>query len=203
MSLLTQVANKIKYMISQFVSDPEADAYARQQADQAAQDADTKKRIDEAKAQADADAKVKADTDAAAAELEERSQFKSKRAATSIASGVLKGFFSLFLFMFLLYGGHLAANQAIGYRVPFRLFMFIIGFLLSFYYIPKSLFDRYYTKIKPPYYSFLPISTYQPVGILQDIFLGGFCYTEDDNSRAARAAVESLYLTGFNKSKVE
>lgn len=190
-------------MISQAVSDPEADAYARQQADQAAQDADTKNRIDEAKAQAEADAKVKTDAEEAAAELAERSEFKPKRAATSIASGVLKGFYSLFLFMFLLYGGHLAANQAIGYRVPFRIFMFVIGFLLSFYYIPKSLFDRYYTKINPPYYSFLPLSTYEPVGILQEIFLGAFCYKEDERSGAARAAVESLYLTGFNKSKVE
>ena len=51
MSLLTQISNKVQYSVSQAVSDPEADAYAKQQAQQAQQDAFAKQRADDAKSQ--------------------------------------------------------------------------------------------------------------------------------------------------------
>jgi hypothetical protein len=94
--LLSKVTNKIQYNISQWAADPEADAYAKQQADQAQQDEETKARLDESVTKAAAEAKAKADADAKAAALEDRSQFKPKRAASNIASGILKGFMTHF-----------------------------------------------------------------------------------------------------------
>lgn len=203
MSLLTKIGNKIQYSISELVSDPKADAFARQQAIQAQQDAEAKARRDAAfvKASAEEKARIKADEDAKA--LSERSQFKPVRATSNVAAGIIKGFMSLILTLVILYGGHLAANEAIGYKVPFRILSFLYGCIFFFIEIPKMLIRRYWYQIKPPYYTYLPISTYQPNGDLEVLFLGAFCYQENEASQMARATVETLYKTAFEKSQIK
>ena len=203
MSLLTKIGNKIQYSISELVSDPKADAFARQQAIQAQQDAEARARRDAAAANASAQekARLKAEEDAKA--LSERSQFKPVRATSNVAAGIIKTFMSFILALVILYGGHLAANEAIGYKIPFRLLSFLYGCIFFFIEIPKMLIRRYWYQIKPPYYTYLPLSTYEPKGDLEILFLGGFCYKEDDNSHMARAAVEALYKTAFEKSQIK
>ena len=203
MSLLTKIGNKIQYSISEVVSDPKADAFARQQAIQAQQDAEAKARRDAAfaKASAEEQARMKADEDAKA--LSERSQFKPVRASSNVASGIIKGFFQFILALVILYGGHLAANEAIGYKVSFRILSFLYGCIFFFIEIPKMLIRRYFYQIKPPYYTYLPISTYVPNGDLEVLFLGAFCYQEDEASSAARAAVEGFYRSAFEKSQIK
>jgi hypothetical protein len=203
MSLLTQVSNKIQYSISQWASDPEAEAYAKDKAKQDEQDAETKKRIDEAKEKSDTAAIAKAEADAKAQEMADRSEFKAERATSNIASGIIKGFMSFILVLVILYGGHLAANEAIGYKVPFRVLSFVYGCLFFFIEIPKMLIRRYWYQIKPTYYTYFPLSTYEPNGDLEILFLGAFCYKEDDASQMARASIETLYKTAFEKSQIK
>jgi len=202
-NLLSQIGNKISYSISSWASDPKADEYAQQQAIQAQQDAETQERLNNAKNEAAANAKAKEEADAKAASMADRSQFRPQRAVSNTASGILKGFMQFIFTLIVLYGGHLAANQAIGYKIPFRILSFVYGCLFFFIEIPKMLIRRYAYQIRPPYYTYLPISTYQPNGDLETLFLGGFCYTEDDASELARAAVETLYKTAFEKSQIK
>jgi hypothetical protein len=203
MNLFTQIGNKIQYSISKWASDPEADAYAKEQAKQQEQDAETQKRINEAKEKGESSSEARAESDAKAKELAERSEFKPQRATSNIAAGIIKGFMSLIFTLIVLYGGHLAANQAIGYKIPFRLLSFLYGCIFFFIEIPKMLIRRYWYQIKPPYYTYLPISTYVPNGDLEVLFLGGFCYKEDEASQMARATVETLYKTAFEKSQIK
>ena len=203
MSLFTQIGNKIQYSIAQVVNDPKADEYARQQAIQAKQDAETRARQDAANANASSaeKARLKAEEDAKA--LSERSEFKPVRATGNVAAGIIKGFMQFILTLIILYGGHLAANEAIGYKIPFRILSFAYGCLFFFIEIPKMLFRRYWYQIKPPYYTYFPLSTYEPKGDLEILFLGAFCYKEDEASQMARATVETLYKTAFEKSQIK
>ena len=197
---LTSVFNKVQYLIAKNSSDPEADAYAKQQAAQAAQDASVKKQKAIA-AQADAKtAATKADKDAAAADLVARSKFSSKELITQTSKGILIAVAVLIGLCFVLYGGHIAVNQVIGYGVPFRILTFIYGVICSIWVVPKALYDKYWKGIKLPYYSFLPISTHVPTGDLESIFLSPFCYTEDTSALTARSVVESLYSDAFKNS---
>ena len=75
--------------------------------------------------------------------------------------------------------------------------------MFFFIQIPKMLISRYWYQIKPGYYTFLPISLYEPKGDLEVFFLGAFCYKEDTASQLARAAVETMYKTAFEKSQIK
>jgi hypothetical protein len=203
MNVFTQIANKIQYSLAQAINDPKADEYARQQAIQARHDADAKARRDAeyARASAQEKARLKAEEDAKA--LAERSQFKPVRATGNVAAGIIGGFMRFILTLVILYGGHLAANEAIGYKNPFRILSFVYGCLFFFIEIPKMLIRRYAYQIKPPYYTYFPLSTYEPNGDLEILFLGAFCYKEDEASQMARATVETLYKTAFEKSQIK
>jgi len=203
MSLLRQITNKINYDMSKVLNDPEADAYAKQQAIQAKQDAEVKAREDKEEAKAKIVSEAKAKADAKAKSLAERSSFSVGRAVRNTASGIITGFMSLILICFILYGGHLAANEAIGYKIPFRILSFIYGCVFFFFEIPKSFIRRYWYQIQIPYYSYLPLSTYQPVGDFETLLLGGFCYKENETSSAARSAVGTLYKSAFDKTQIK
>jgi len=203
MSLLTQVSNKIQYNISQWASDPEAEAYAKDKAKQDEQNAEVQERLKETKEKSDKAAAAKEESDAKAKDMADRSEFKPQRATSNIASGIIKIFMNLILTMVMLYGGHLAANEAIGYKIPFRILSFVYGCLFFFIEIPKMLIRRYWYQIKPAYYTYLPISTYEPMGDLEILFLGAFCYKENEASQKARATVETLYKTAFEKSQIK
>jgi len=203
MSLLTQVSNKIQYSISQAVSDPNADAYAEQQAKQAKQEADIKKREADAAAQAKKDADAKAVADKEAADLTKRSRFSPSRATGSIASGILNTFLSLLFFALMLYGGHLAANEAFGYNIPFRILSFIYGCLLFWIYIPKTLLKKFYYKMDIPYYGFLPLTTYQADGFIESIFYGPFSIIPGSDLVGTKSQIEELYRAAFTKSQIK
>jgi len=203
MSLITKLSNKINYYTSKALDDPDAEEYVKQQAIQEAQD----KAVADRKLAEDADAaKQASDAEVASLkikDLETRNKFSVTRATGDTASGILKIFGSLLLVGIMMYGGHLAANQAIGYNAPFRLLTFLYGSLFFFYHIPKGLYDKYINKKKLEFYSFLPLSTYHPTGDLEKFFIGPFCYSETQESQAARAVVQSLYSTAFTKSQIK
>jgi len=192
MSLLTKLSNKIQYITSKQLDDPEAEEYARQQKAQEKQDLAIKKREKEQeKKDAEAAAKKK-EEDAKAAELVRRSEFKPGRAIGNSATQILKILGSLVLVLVMLYGGHLASNEAIGYKYPFRILYFLYGALLFIFVIPKSFYDSFILKKIKHFYSFFPLSTYVPTGNLESFFLTPFCYVEDQYSTEARKAVEAL-----------
>ena len=200
MSLLEKLSNKIQYITSKQLDDPQAEEYARQQKAQKKQDLAIKKREqekekDDAKAQA-----KKAEEDAKAAELVRRSEFKPGRAIGNSATQILKILGSLVLVLLMLYGGHLAANEAIGYKYPFRILYFLYGALLFIFVIPKSFYDSFILKKIKHFYTFFPLSTYVPTGNLESFFLTPFCYVEDQYSTEARKAVEALYSNGLSES---
>jgi len=203
MSLITKLSNKINYHTSIALDDPDAEEHAKQQAIQQAQD----KAVADRKLAEDADAaKQASDAEIASLnvkDLERRNKFNVTRASGETASGILKIFGSLLLTAIMLYGGHLVANQAIGYNAPFRLLSFFYGSMFFFYHIPKGLYDKYINKKKLEFYSFLPLSTYHPTGDIEKFFLSPFCYSETQESQAARAVVESLYSTAFTKSQIK
>ena len=199
-SAFTSLSNKIQYLIAKNTSDPNADAYAASQAAQAEQDAKVRRQEAAAAAAASEDATKQAESQAAAADLAARSKFNSKKLLNESAKGILTGFGSLIILCFVLYGGHIAVNQVIGYNVPFRILTFIYGAIFSIWFVPKALYDKYWSKKELPYYAFFPISTYVPNGALEKLFIGSFCYTEDETTRAARVAVETLYSEAFKKS---
>jgi len=200
MSLLTKLSDKIQYTVSKQLDDPAAREYANQQKAQAIQDSASQQREQkQKKEEAEAAAKKAAD-DAKAADLVRRSEFKSNRVIGNSASQILKIFGSMLLVLVMLYGGHLAANAAIGYRNPFRILSFLYGAIFFFYVIPKSWFDAFYLKKVQHFYTFLPLSTYVPLGNLESLFLSPFCYVEDQFSAEARKAVESLYAGALKAS---
>jgi len=179
MSLLTKLSNKIQYEVSKNLDDPEAAEYANQQKAQELQDSASQQReLQDQKDTAAAEAK-KAEDEKEAADLARRSEFKAGRALGDSANEILKIFGSLVLTMILLYAGHIAANEAIGYRNPFRLLSFLYGAIFFFYVIPKSFYDTLYLKKVKHFYTFLPLSTYVPTGNIESFFLTPFCYVED------------------------
>jgi len=198
---LTLAYNKVQYMIAKNLSDPEADNYAKQQAAQAEQDAEAKKRKVEAAKNASEAEQQKKEQQEAALELQKRSQFSSVGDnVANILNGVLKVFSSLLLISLILYGGYVSANKAIGYNIPFRLLNFVYGSIFFFFVIPKMFFDIYYNNIKYHHYAFLPLTTHVPSGNFENFFIGAFCYTENDTSKAAKEEVRQLYEKGFKNS---
>jgi len=199
-SILSSLSNRFQYFIEKQTSDPEADAYAREQAQQATQDAAVRERQFIASQQSAQDAEAKRLSDAASADLAARSKFNMSSLISQTSKTILTVVFSLAIVCFAFYGGHIEVNKAMGYGVPFRVLTFLYGALFSFWVVPKSIYDVYYKGLTLPYYSFFPISTYVPNGDFEKIVLGPFCYTEDEAVKAARAAVSLIYENAFKTS---
>jgi len=184
-------------MASKQLDDPEAEEYAKQQKIQEKQDSAAEQREQEER-----DKKAKEAAKEIAKKEEEdalarRSEFNAKRGLGSSASQILNILGSLVLVSFMLYGGYIAANAAIGYKNPFRILSFLYGAILFFYVIPKSFIDTYYFEKVQHFYAFLPLSTHVPKGNLENVFLYPFCYVEDQFSIEARKTVETLYANAL------
>ena len=203
MSLLASLNNKIQYNIAKAAEDPAADAYAKQQEKQAKQDAEVAKRKKEEEEKKALDEENKRREEERAKKLAARSKFSVGGTISQAAKGIITFLIVLVFFAFMFYGGHIAANKDIGYSMPGRLVSFAYGSLMAWYLVPKALLDTYWFKKQQPFYAFLPITTYVPQGTFQEIFLGPFCYTEDDASQKAREAVKAMYEAAYpNKMDV-
>jgi hypothetical protein len=201
MSLVTSLYNKVQYLASKAVSDSEADNYAKQKAEQEKHDEDIKKRKEKAEAEAAIIAAEKEKEDKKAAQLASRSKINMNELVSDTVNGIFITLYILIFISLFLYGGHLAANQAIGYKVPFRILTFIYGAICFWYVIPKALYDIYWKGETLPNYAFIPISTFVPEGNLEKILLGPFCYQDDEYTKAARITVENLYKSAHTKSQ--
>jgi len=195
MSLLTSLYNKVQYLASKNLSDPNAEVYAKQQAEQIKQDKETRRR-EAVAASKEADKLANDESDAAAAKaLALRSKFDHKSLISDIATHALTGIIIAVVIILMGIGGYLAANQAIGYNNPFRILSFIYGCLAFFYVIPRSLYLIYGKGETLPSYALLPLYVYVPSS---DINVKKtcnyiFCYQEDEASVKARSLIENLY----------
>ena len=155
MSLLTSITNRAQYALSANISDPNADAYVKQRAAEAANAAaaaNAAKDAAAAKAAKDAaDAAAKKAAEDKAASLSARSKFDIKKLIGQTSFGILGWFIALLLICFALYGGCLAANESIGYNVPFRILSFFYGMIFFIYYIIKSFYIVDWKGEKIPY----------------------------------------------------
>lgn len=191
--------NKVQYQLDSYLKDPEADNHARQLAAQAAQDKAAAERKAASDAESAADSEQAAADRKAALDLAARSKFSSPQTVISkIAKNTLNVFITLAIIALALYGGKIEANKAIGYNIPVRLFSFLYGAIFFFLVIPKSLYEIYWLQKPVPDYAPLPIWVYVPNGKVEQLFLGLFCYTEDNYSKAAREEVVKLYKGGLS-----
>ncbi len=196
MSLLTQISNKIQYTISEAVSDPAAEAYAKQQEAQKKFNEDVKKREEQKKKEEEERAKKAAEDKLKAQDIKRRSEFNFSKLISDASSGILTAVIVIVILGLFLYGGHLAANQAIGYSVFGRLVAFFYGCLMSWYLVPKALYEIVWLDKRQPYYGFLPLYQYTPNGYFEQVLYGAVCYTPDDESRRARENLGYLYERG-------
>ena len=199
---LSSAYNKFQYKLNKYISDPEADNFAKQQAAQAAHDkivAEQKAKAELAAAKSDAE-KEKARADSA--DLAIRSQFSTPQSLVKkAASEVMRIFKMIFLLALSLYGGKIMANEAIGYHIPFRILNFLCGMLLFFIVIPKSFIDRYYYKKTLPDYAWLPLAAYDfPEGWAISKIIQPFCYPTSMQGSVDAAAKEVMqkYKAGFD-----
>jgi hypothetical protein len=192
---LSLAYNKAKYHIDNQLRDPEADAYAKQQAIQAEQDKAVADRKAAAAAQAVVDAKVAEEKKVEDAEKERKSKFSPvSHTGAKVAQNIFIIFWSLLLILLGLYAGSLCANKAIGYNIPFRLMSFFYGILL-FPAVYIRMFIEMYRGVKSPYYGFLPIWKYEPDGWVERIFWGPFSFVDDGGIGTAQQEVKDLYMS--------
>ena len=197
------IGTRLEYMFY----DPKAEEYAQKKAEREAQKAaDDRRRAEIAQSQLTEQQKKEANDEITAKEkadreaLATRSQFNISQLIGQSSDGIYFHVKALLLTCFMIYGGHIAVNQAIGYNIPFRILTFVYGMLCSIYIVPKALYDIYWKHIDLPYYAFFPLSTYQPKGNLEKYIIGPFCYIETPEAVAAREAVVKLYESGFVKT---
>jgi len=200
MSFLTSLANKITYQINKAVSDPEADAYAAAQAKQAEQDAAVA--ANKAEKDSQKEAKDKADKEAkdAAEKLSARSNSSVSGFVGGSSQQIIIVVCVLIYVTVALYGGHLAANNDIGFSPAGRIVSFIYGTILFPVLIVKYIWDTFKEGKKIHNYGFLPISTYVPTGDFEKLILGPFCYVPDQESVDATAKVAQQYLEAFQRT---
>jgi len=207
--------NKVNYLLY----DPEAEKMAKAKADEeAANKAAEKADADAAatvKEKADAaEAKKKAD-DAAAAELSARSKFSSPSGfLKKLSSQSLIVIYVLLVVVLFIFGGKLAANDAIGWSRPMRVVSFLYGGIMNsiitvFTGIPVpimfiiELIRIYYFKMPYRDYSILPVMEYAPTSMMENLFIGWLCYTPDEASMKAKQDVAESYRAAFMHSRVK
>ena len=165
MSLLDQITNKVAFAVHKATYDPDAESFAKQQADAA-------KRAEEAKERASKEAKtaeekaaaekVAADAKAEQDRLEaERARFDGWRLFRKIINTMLTIVLVFAVFAGGVYGASLAVNLNLYKEAPYRVLYAIYGFLFFFIVIPYVLLYRWWwLGKKPRFYGLIPLIPY-------------------------------------------
>jgi len=185
-SLLNQITNSIQYSVHKATYDPEANAFAEQQAKerekeqtraaQAAADAERtaeQKRKDELVAAAAADAE---------AERERRAHFSGSRMIGRAFEiiGAIVGVFVLVVFGVL--GASLATNLNVYREMPYRILYAVYGFLFFWVVIPYVFGYRWWWNGKKPrFYAMIPIVPYKFTNPIAGMLLGWMSYKPDES----------------------
>jgi hypothetical protein len=180
--LFTKTNNYIQYKIFKATDDPGATAFAKQQ----------KAEADAAAAKVAKDTKVaeeKKKADEQQAKNLKKAQYSGKTFIGQIISYAITAFLIFLFILFALYTGHLAANDAIGRPVEYRILFFIYGALFSLFVFPYYIVQRFRGNIFKSY-AILPVREGPVPEGLEGFFLSFVSFMPDENYAAAKRAYE-------------
>lgn len=187
-SLLTNLKNKVSYKITQAVTDPKANEFAKQQKEKEKKEKEDKL-IEKADAKAEADKKKEGDPNT----------FSGTRVIKKIGTQTAYIFKIIIIPFTALMLSMIIANEMIVYSAPIRIIFFVFTFLvcyfLPFYAILLAIFYTfkggysYYINnmtagpkrtIMPTIFALLPITTYKPSSSLWAFFMYPFIYPKTE-----------------------
>lgn len=187
-SFLTNLSNTISYKLNQATTNPDAQRYS-----------DEQERLQKQKEEEEKKSELK---------IVEKENAKSKQEAalkkanSSNPTNIIKEVvyyisisFVIFLFiLFAIYAGHLAANDAIGREISYRVLYFIYGIIFSpfvvLYYIIQYMRGH---SIRS--YALLPIREGEVPRGLEGFFLSLISYIPDEESINAKKIFDGLVFT--------
>ena len=191
MTLLGQVTNSLKYMLHKATYDPNAEEFAKKQAELAQREAKQREgETAETKAANDkaiAEAKAAAEQAAAEKKAEERKTFRFGR-----LFGQIFGVVTMTLLVFLLcvggvLGASLATNLNVYRNIWYRILYAIYGFLFFWIVIPYVFGYRWYWKGKQTrFYSILPLIPYHLDNKWTQLLLSWMSFKPDDQIDALK-----------------
>ena len=175
--LLTRLYNYTQYKIFKATEDPAVTAFAQQQKAAAAA----------------ATAAATAAKEKEAQQTEASTKAKQQKAKPSFLRQVVSytiGAFLIFLFLlFAIYTGHLAANDAIGRPIEYRILFFIYGAIFSVFVFPYYLIQKFRGQdVKS--YALLPIREGDVPYGLEGFLWSLVSFIPDENYAAARRSYE-------------
>ena len=168
MSLIEKISNIVQYKIYQATNDPAAAAFAKEQAAAAA--------------------KVSKTTSASAKKEPVNTQPSSL--TQKIITYTIFSFFIALFILFAIYTGHLAANDAIGRPIAYRILFFLYGTIGCVFVAPYYLIKRL-LGYSVRSYALLPIREGDVPPGLDGLFLSLVSYTPDATVAIAKQAYEN------------
>jgi len=183
MSIIDKITNILQYKVYQATTDPDADAFAKEQ--QAARD----------KAAAATQASQEEQTaEQQAATQQSQNLTKAQYSATTFLKQIVKytilAFFIFLIILFAIYTGHLAANDAIGHPIEYRILFFIYGAIFSVFVAPYYIIQRL-RGVEIKSYAILPVREGVVPEGLEGLLLSFISYIPDEYSAAAKHTYEN------------
>jgi Fe2+ transport system protein B len=183
MSIIDKITNILQYKVYQATTDPDADAFAKEQ--KAARDKAAAAAAEQASAQA---------TTKQAATAQSQNLTKAQYSATTFLKQIVKytifAFFIFLIILFTVYTGHLAANDAIGRPIEYRILYFIYGAIFSAFVAPYYIIQRL-RGVEIKSYAILPVREGVVPEGLEGLLLSFVSYIPDEYSAAAKHTYET------------
>ena len=185
MSLLEKAYNSIQYQINKAISDPEADKYAKEQADKAKKQQDAAIAADiKNKTKAEHEENLKKEKLKMEAEqkaAKDRSTFSFTRLFGTVFGSTITILLIFLIFFGAVVGASMATNLNLYRSLPYRIFYAIYGFLFFFIVIPYVIGYRWLWKgKKPKFYSLIPIIPYHLDNKYAALLFSWLSYKPDD-----------------------
>lgn len=203
-SIFSNLVNTVKYKAHKAVYDPNAEEYAKKQAE-------TQKDTTQP-----ADSTTTNTNDTTDGDQNSVSVTRIAKKVGSQTLNILKQIFVPFTALML---AMIVANEMITYSVPIRIIFFIFVFLICFFipfyaiilaifYIFKGGYSYYINnmtnkpkqRIMPTIFALLPITTYQPTSSLMSFLLYPFTYPKTDQGKQELPSIMNDYFEDLKKS---
>jgi len=181
------IVDNINYSIYKATYNPDAEAYAKEQAVAAQREKDKKAAADARAAERARADSVKTAEEKAAKEKADRETFSGSRLAGRIFKiiGYMVLFFVLFVLAIL--GASLSANLNLYRELPYRILCALYGFGFFFLVIPYVLGYRWFWMgIEPRFYGVIPLLPYQFDHPLAEFLFGWMSYRPDERIELLR-----------------
>lgn len=179
-SIFSRINNLVSYNLYKATTNPDAKRFADEQnATRKQQEIAISKAT--AKKQAEEDAKKQQDANY------KKATYSTSQFVKDVVKYTTLSFMIFIIILFAVYTGHLAANDAIGRSIPYRILYFIYGALFCIGVAPYYLIQRLRGRsIKS--YAILPIREGVVPSGIEGFFLSFISYLPDEESLAAKAS---------------